>query len=203
MTIEIFFDCSSPWSYLGFEGIQPLAAEFGVDLVWRPVLVGGIFNAVNTSVYHIRERVPAKSAYNVKDLADWSLNTGLAIHFPPPVFPVNSARAMRLAILLDEEGLLVPFARTIYRRYFGQGADISDPAVLREALEEVGAPAERLLWASDGDEARARLRANTEEAIGRGAFGVPTFYIDGSDMYFGVDRLANIRRALERRAARG
>lgn len=201
MTIEVFFDCSSPWSYLGFEGIQPLAAEFDVDLVWRPVLVGGIFNAVNSSVYHIRERVPAKSAYNLKDLADWSLDTGLAIHFPPPVFPVNSARAMRLAILLNAEGLLVPFARTIYRRYFGQGEDISDPAVLHDALEEIGASAERLLPASDTAEVRAQLRANTEEAIARGAFGVPTFYIDRHDMYFGVDRLPNMRRALERRAA--
>jgi len=202
MTIEVFFDCSSPWSYLGFEGVQPLAAEFGVALVWRPVLVGGIFNAVNSSVYHIRDQVPVKSAYNVKDLADWSLNTGLAITFPPPVFPVNSARAMRLAILLADEGLLVPFALAIYRRYFGNGEDISDPAVLADTLVAIGAAADTLMAQSDTPEVRSQLRANTEEAIERGAFGVPTFYLDGSDMYFGVDRLPNLRRALERRAKR-
>ena len=94
MKLELFFDCSSPWAYLGFEMAQPLVAELGFDLVLRPVLVGAVFNAANGSVYHMREHVPAKFAWIAKDMADWSRSTGFKIDFPPPVFPVNSAKAM-------------------------------------------------------------------------------------------------------------
>jgi len=77
--IEFFFDCSSPWTYLAFHNIQPLAAEFGEEIVWKPILVGGVFNAVNPSVYASREKpVPAKAAYMLKDLQDWAREAGIA-----------------------------------------------------------------------------------------------------------------------------
>jgi 2-hydroxychromene-2-carboxylate isomerase len=94
--IEFFFDVSSPWTWLGFESIQPLAADLGVPIEWRPILVGGVFNAVNGSVYESRKNpVPAKARYMLKDLADWARLQGLTIKFPPSVFPVNSVKAMR------------------------------------------------------------------------------------------------------------
>ena len=100
--IEFFFDCSSPWTWLAFRNIQPLAAELGVPVAYKPVLVGGIFNAVNPSVYEFRERgVPAKQAYHRKDLADWARHCGVEILFPPSVFPVNSVKAMRGCLWLD------------------------------------------------------------------------------------------------------
>src|SRR6185437_13981286 len=78
--IEFFFDCSSPWTYLAFHNIQPLAAEFGVEIAWRPILVGGIFNTINPSVYEGREApVPLKARYMKKDLADWARSAGIAI----------------------------------------------------------------------------------------------------------------------------
>src|SRR3954467_2844410 len=78
--IEFFFDCSSPWTYLAFHNIQPLAREFGVEISWRPILVGGIFNTVNPSVYASREApVPLKARYMKKDRADWARSAGLAI----------------------------------------------------------------------------------------------------------------------------
>src|SRR3977135_3400385 len=93
--IEFFFDCSSPWTYLAFHNIQPLARELDVAIAWRPVLLGGIFNAVNPSVYEFRESgVPAKHAYLRKDLQDWARQAELRILFPPSVFPVNSVKAM-------------------------------------------------------------------------------------------------------------
>src|SRR6185437_628430 len=71
--IEFFFDCSSPWTYLAFHNIQPLAKEFGEEIIWRPILVGGIFNSINPSVYATRDNpVPAKLAYQKKDMADWA-----------------------------------------------------------------------------------------------------------------------------------
>ena len=101
--IEFFFDCSSPWTYLAFHNIQPLAKELGVEISWRPILVGGIFNTVNPSVYASRETpVPLKARYMKKDLADWARSAGLAIKMPPTVFPVNSVKAMRGCIWLGK-----------------------------------------------------------------------------------------------------
>ena len=101
--IEFFFDCSSPWTYLGFHNIQPLAASMKVPITWRPILVGGVFNAVNPSVYASREKpVPAKRDYMLKDLQDWARHSGLKIVMPPKVFPVNSVKAMRGCIWLDD-----------------------------------------------------------------------------------------------------
>src|SRR5436309_1624478 len=102
--IEFFFDCSSPWTYLAFHNIQPLAAEFGEQIIWRPILVGGIFNTINPSVYATREHpVEAKLAYQKKDMADWARSAGLAIKMRPTVFPVNSVKAMRGCIWLEKE----------------------------------------------------------------------------------------------------
>ena len=102
--IEFFFDCSSPWTYLAFHNIQPLAKELGVEISWRPILVGGIFNTVNPSVYASRETpVPLKARYMKKDLADWARSAGLAIKMPPTVFPVNSVKAMRGCIWLGRK----------------------------------------------------------------------------------------------------
>src|SRR5262249_31528368 len=102
--IEFFFACSSPWTYLAFHNIQPLAKGFGEEIAWRPILVGGIFNTINPSVYASREKpVPEKAAYMKKDLADWARSAGLAIKMPPTVFPVNSVKAMRGCILLGKD----------------------------------------------------------------------------------------------------
>ncbi len=118
--IEFFFDCSSPWTYLAFHNIQPMAAELGVEIAWRPILVGGVFNAVNPSVYAARENpVPAKAAYMRKDLDDWARAAELTIVFPPRIFPVNSVKAMRGCVLCQDDGKLVVFARAVFEAYWG------------------------------------------------------------------------------------
>src|ERR1700710_2920577 len=117
--IEFFFDCSSPWTYLAFHNIQPLAEEFGVEISWRPILVGGIFNTINPGVYAWREKpVEAKARYMKKDMADWARSAGLAIKMRPTVFPVNSVKAMRGCILFAKEDKLVPFARAAFEIYW-------------------------------------------------------------------------------------
>ena len=137
--IEFFFDCSSPWTYLAFHNIQPLAKEFGVEIDWRPILVGGIFNTINPSVYASREHpVAAKLAYQKKDMADWARSAGLAIKMRPTVFPVNSVKAMRGCIWLDGQGGLVPFARAAFRAYWSDDLDISHDTVLSDLCEQVG-----------------------------------------------------------------
>jgi 2-hydroxychromene-2-carboxylate isomerase len=200
--IECFFDCSSPWTWLAFHNLQPIARELGVEVRWRPVLVGGIFNAVNPSVYEFRERgVPAKQAYLRKDLQDWARQAGLTIHFPPAVFPVNSVKAMRGCLLLEPEGKLVPFAAEVFEAYWTRQEDISQDAVLAALCERVGVEPGRFFAGIATPEIKAALKANTDEVIARGGFGSPTLFVGGDDMYFGNDRLGLVRDAVLRRQA--
>jgi 2-hydroxychromene-2-carboxylate isomerase len=197
--IEFFFDCSSPWTWLAFHNIQPMARELGVGIRWRPVLVGGIFNAVNPSVYEFRERgVPAKQAYLRKDLQDWARLAGLSILFPPSTFPVNSVKAMRGCILLEPEGKLVPFAQAAFEAYWTHDRDISKDDVLADLCERVGVEPARFFEGIATPAIKERLKANTDEVIARGGFGSPTIFV-GDDMYFGNDRLALVREAILRR----
>ena len=195
-TLEVFFDCSSPWTYLAFENLLAMQAELGFDIAWRPILVGGIFNAVNPSVYQSRETpVPAKAAYMKKDLADWARAAGLKILFPPSVFPVNSVKAMRGCIWLAPQGRLVDFARACFQAYWSEDRDISQDAVLAELCSRVGVDPAAFFAGISEPAVKDQLRANTEEAMARGAFGSPTMFL-GADIYFGNDRLPLVRRAL-------
>lgn len=195
--IEFFFDCSSPWTYLAFHNIQPLAAELGARISWRPILVGGVFNAVNPSVYFSREHpVPAKQAYQLKDMQDWARHAGLSIQFPPSVFPVNSVKAMRGCVLLEPQGKLVPFARAAFEAYWGEDRDISSDAVLAEVCARAGIAADAFFAGIAQQAVKDALKANTDELIRRGGFGSPTMFVNGEDMYFGNDRLPLLRAAL-------
>ena len=200
MKLEFFFDCGSPWTYLAFHRIGDLAAEAGADLVWRPILVGGVFNAVNPSVYEQRTNpVPPKARYYLKDLQDWARRAGIRIG-QPSVFPVNSARAMRGCFVAEERGLVAPYARAVFERYWGDLEDISQPAVLESIARDVGLDASAYLEATASPELKQRLRANTDELVARGGFGSPTMFVDRDDMYFGNDRLVLVREALRARA---
>ena len=195
--IEFFFDCSSPWTYLAFTNIQPMAAELGVEIVWRPILVGGVFNTVNPSVYQSREApIPAKARYSGKDLQDWARVAGLKIKMPPSVFPVNSVKVMRGCIVLAPEGKLIDFARAAFEAYWGEDHDISRDEVIADLCHRAGVDPERLLAAIIDPAIKDALKANTDELIRRGGFGSPTLFVNGDDMYFGNDRLPLVREAL-------
>ncbi|MDP3616607.1 MAG: 2-hydroxychromene-2-carboxylate isomerase [Rhodoferax sp.] len=200
--IEFFFDCSSPWTYLAFHNIQRLAAEVQEPIDWRPVLVGGIFNSVNPSVYAMRDNpVPAKQAYMLKDLQDWARAAGLKIVMPPKVFPVNSVKAMRGCLWLAPRGQLLPFASAVFEAYWAREEDISQDIVLLKICEQIGVNGDEFLASIAQPAIKAQLKANTEEVIRRGGFGSPTLYL-GDDMYFGNDRLPLVKAAiLQRRAA--
>lgn len=198
--VECFYDCSSPWTYLAFHHLQALGQALGVPIQWRPVLVGGIFNAVNPSVYAFRENgVPAKQAYLRKDLQDWARHSGLAITFPPSVFPVNSVKAMRAALWLQPQGRLEDWSRAVFEAYWGRDEDISQDAVLAQIAQRLGLDPQALAEAVADPAQKAALKANTDEAVARGAFGSPTVFVGGDDMYFGNDRLLLVREAILRR----
>jgi 2-hydroxychromene-2-carboxylate isomerase len=195
--IEFFFDCSSPWTWLGFESIQRLAEEFAVPILWKPILVGGVFNSVNSSVYESRSNpVPAKARYMQKDLQDWARFQGLDIMFPPSVFPVNSVKVMRACCWLGQD--CVQFARAAFHAYWTEDRDISQDAEVMAIAVRSGLDWSTLREAITTDDVKAMLRANTDELIARRGFGSPTIFVAGDDMYFGNDRMPLVRAALER-----
>ena len=197
--IEAYFDCSSPWTYLAFANLQALSAELGVEITWRPILVGGIFNTVNPSVYASRaEPVPAKARYMGKDLRDWARLAGLRIKFPPSVFPVNSVKAMRGCVALAPQGKLVAFATATFEAYWGDDLDISQDTVLEQVCARAGVEPAAFFEGIARPDVKDQLRANTDEVIARGGFGSPTIFVGGDDMYFGNDRMPLIRAAVLR-----
>jgi 2-hydroxychromene-2-carboxylate isomerase len=195
-TLEFFFDCSSPWTYLAFTRLPALLERTKAAVVWRPILVGGVFNEVNRDVYDRRANPePRKASYYEKDLQDWARLCGIRIG-KPPMFPVRAVSVMRCVIAADEKGALVPFARAAFETYWGDLEDISRKDVLAKIAQGVGLDSDALLARSEAPEIKNALRVNTEEVIARGGFGSPTMFVNSSDMYFGNDRLPLVEAAL-------
>ena len=195
--LDFYFDCSSPWTYLAFHAIQAVARETAAEIVWKPILVGGVFNAVNQTVYENRAKPnPLKQAYSLKDMQDWARLYGLAIKFPPTIFPVNSVKCMRGAFVALDEGKLVPYATAAFEAYWGGDRDLSREEVLADIAECAGIERQRFFAGIETESCKARLRANTNELIARGGFGSPTIFV-GNDMFFGNDRVPLVKAALE------
>ena len=193
--LEFFYDCSSPWTYLAFTKIEDLALRHDAQLIWRPILVGGLFNTVNPSVYESRAKpVPVKAKYYVKDLRDWANFYGIKIG-NPTVFPVNSVKAMRGAFVANEHRLISRYSRRVFESYWGDNKDISKDDILREIVREVGLDEKEFFTKIASDEYKAKLRVNVEELIARGGFGSPTMFVEDS-MFFGNDRLPLVEHEL-------
>ena len=194
--IEFFYDVSSPWTYLAFTNIQPLAKEEGAEIDWRPFLVGGVFNAVNPSVYQMRDNpVPARAAWMKRDMQAWARLSGLKIVFPPKVFPVNSVKALRGLLWAKGQGREVELATAFFELYWAEDRDISQDDVVAEAARRAGLDPARLAQAITEPGVKEQLKANTDEVIARGGFGSPTMFV-GAEMFFGNDRLPLVREAL-------
>ena len=198
--IDFYFDVSSPWTYLAFRNIQPLAKELNVAINWQPVLVGGIFNTVNQRMYASREDSHSpRNRYVLKDLQDCARQTAVSIVFPPKVFPVNSVKAMRGCIWIARSDAfkdqLLPFIEATFAAYFTREEDLSQDDVLARVCNQTGIDAQAFAAGITHSDIKEALKATTDEAIARGAFGVPTFFV-GDDMYFGNDRLDLLRLAV-------
>ena len=201
-TVEFFYDYSSPWTYLAFTKIDGLCRKYNADLEWRPFLVGGVFNTVNPSVYEFREKgVPAKQHYMAKDMSDWARYYGLKIVMPPSVFPVNSVKALRGALVaLEHPGKFLPYSYRVFEAYWGEDQDISQDEVLRKIVASVGLDEEEYFDKIKRQDYKDRVRANTDAVIERGGFGTPTIYVNGDSMFFGNDRLVLVEEELKRSA---
>jgi 2-hydroxychromene-2-carboxylate isomerase len=196
--IEFFYDVSSPWTYLAFVNVQKLAKEEGAEIVWRPFLVGGVFNTVNPTMYRMRENpVPARDAWVKQDLQAWAKLAGLKITFPPAVFPVNSVKALRSLLWAKGQGKEVELATAFFELYWAENRDISQDDVVAEAARRASLDQVALAQAITAPGVKEQLKANTDEVIARGGFGSPTMFV-GAEMFFGNDRLPLVREALRR-----
>lgn len=198
--IEFFYDLTSPWTYLAFTGIQPIADACGARIDWKPILVGGVFNAVNQELYAKREAAFGNKRqlhYMLKDLGDWARLRGIEINWPD-FHPANAVKCMRGCFVAEAQGVLLEYSKAVFEAYWGRCEDVSDDAVLAAIAADLGMDSEGFLDAIGQQPVKDRLRANTEEVIARGGFGSPTIFIDGEDMYFGNDRLPLVEAALKR-----
>ena len=197
--LEFYFDCSSPWTYLGFESLQSLIVRQPlIQVTYKPILVGGVFNTVNPSVYENRANpVRVKQQYYVKDLQDWAEHVGVVIG-QPPVFPVNSVKAMRGAFYAMEESRLIEYARCVFGTYWTELQDISQEEVLQHICVTVGLDPDTFFEKISNPVYKDKLKLNTDELIARGGYGSPTFFLNRTDMYFGNDRIQLIEGKLNR-----
>ncbi len=199
--LEFFYDCSSPWTYLAFTRIQPLAADLGVPIEWKPILVGGVFNEVNKGVYAMRDQMfenERRFSYYLKDLEAWSELCGLRIG-QPDFHPVNSVKAMRGCLFAAEHDKLTEFSALVFEAYWSDLRDISQDEVLRDICARCALDADALLADIATPERKAELRVNTDALVQRGGFGSPTMFVDETEMFFGNDRLPLVEHALKKR----
>lgn len=198
--VEFFFDLSSPWTYLAFTNLWPMLDRTGAEVQLRPILVGGVFNAVNPSVYAAREMTDnRKLVHSWKVLKDWAALAGVEMNFPSQWHPAKSVNAMRFACALeDDQNALRLFSKAAFESYFGAQENLDDAEVLAAVADGIGLDGAALKAAAQSDDVKARLRANTEELIARGGYGSPSIFVDGTDMYFGNDQLPLVEAALKR-----
>lgn len=198
--VECYFDCSSPWSYMGFSNLLTLSARLGVAVKWRPVVVGFIFGAANTEIYTARRLTPAplKNTYELKEMQDWATHAGLIVRVPPACgHPINSISCMRGCVALEQEGKMIPFAIAAYEALWRDGRNLGHSDVLADVCRTVGVDPDRFFAAIAGEQVKQRLKANNDELVRRGGYGVPTFFVDG-EMFFGNNRLVLVEDALRR-----
>ena len=197
-TLELIFDFGSPNAYLTLKVLPELLDRTGADLIITPCLLGGIFKATGNKAPMIQYAdAPAKMAYEHLEMQRFIAKHGLTKYRLNPHFPVNTLTIMRGAIVADEEGNLDDYVEAVNRAMWEDGLKMDDPEVIAAFLSANGFDGPALLARTQEPEIKAKLVANTEAAVARGAFGIPTFFV-GEEMFFGKDRLAQVEEALGR-----
>lgn len=195
-TLELIFDFGSPNAYLSMKALPDLLDRTGADLVIAPCLLGGIFKATGNKAPMIQYAdAPAKLAYENLEMRRFIAKHGLVRFRINPHFPVNTLTVMRGAIVAEDEGNLDDYVDAVNRAMWEEGLKMDDPEVIAPFLSANGFDGPALLARTQEPAIKARLAANTDAAVARGVFGIPTFFV-GSEMFFGKDRLAQVEEAL-------
>ena len=190
-TVEFFYDYASPFSYLADCRLPDIAQRRGARVVYRPAILGVL---IVESGNQAPPTVPAKMKYMNADMRRWADH--LRVPFAPnPAFPVRSITLMRAALIAQDTGVFDRFHPAMWRAMWVDRANLGDNEVLGRTLADAGLDARAILKSTQDDAVKARLKANCDEALARGAFGLPTFFV-GNEMFFGNDRLDFVDAAL-------
>lgn len=192
-TLEFFFDLGSPATYLAYTQLPALCAATGTQLVYQPMLLGGVFKATgNASPIS----VPAKGRYMFDDLARYARRYDVPLKFNPH-FPINTLMLMRATtgIQLHQPERFKDFVDCLFRAMWVDGRHMGDPAVVAAVLAEHGFDPDEVLALANDETVKAALKDKTEHAVQRGVFGAPSMFV-GNQLFFGQDRLEFVREAL-------
>ena len=191
-TVEFCFDVGSAASYLAYTQLPKIAKAADAKIIWHPMLLGAVFKATGNSS---PASVPAKGAYMGRDLARFAARYGVPFASNPD-FPINTTLMMRIATsLVHDPEILQRYLDVVFTHMWAQPVNLGDVAVLKAKLSAAGFDADMLIAQAEHDETKAALRTATDDAVARGVFGAPTFFIRG-EMYFGQDRLDFVQAAL-------
>ena len=190
-SVEFFFDFGSPTVYLAATQLPKIAERHGALLTWRPFLLGGVFKATDNKS---PAEVPAKSRYMHADLTRFAERYDVPFVFNP-FFPVNTLSLMRGAVACQRLGQFDVYRNAVFTAMWVEGKDMNQPSVVAEVLSAIGIDGQDFLSAIAAQEVKDALKNNTAEAVERGAFGAPSFFV-GDKMFFGQDRLEFVEEAL-------
>lgn len=189
--VEFYFDVGSPASYLAWTQIAQLAERHGAEVVYQPMLLGGVFKATGNAS---PASVPAKGRYTRIDFERFARRYEVPFA-QNPFFPINTMQLMRGAVALLDGDQFQPYVDAVFRAIWVEGQNMGDPDVVARVLGGQGFDVAGLLQQINDPAVKERLRQITERAIERGVFGAPTFFV-GDEMFFGQDRLDFVEAAL-------
>lgn len=197
--VEFVYDLVSPFSYLAYGQLGGVCERQGAELVLKPVLLGALHDAagIQAPIY-----IPAKSRYANRDIQRWAERYGLPMRFPEP-FPFRSLKTMRAAVFCGGRGELEPFTREAFRLYWEEGGaprgreEADEDGPISEVARRIGADPDEVLAGAAEPGVKEGLKDATSEALDRGAFGAPTFFV-GDEMFWGNDRLDFVEEELRR-----
>jgi 2-hydroxychromene-2-carboxylate isomerase len=198
--VEFYYDLVSPYSYLAHGRIRRICEECGAELALRPMLLGGVHKAVGLQT---PIEIEPKARYQRRDVERWAEYYGAPLRYPDP-FPFRTLKTMRAAVFFGERGELDSFTREAFALYWEEGGaprgtgETDEDGPIKEVARRVGADPGEVLEGAAAPEVKRALRDATGEAVGRGVFGAPTFFV-GGEMFFGNDRLHFVEAVLKRR----
>ena len=192
-SLDFYFDLGSPAAYLAYTQLPDLCRDTGATLVWKPMLLGGVFQATGN---HSPVTIPAKGRYIFKDFARFAKRYGVPLSVNPH-FPINTLTLMRAAagLQMRADPRFGDYVQAMFQAICVDAKNMNDPATLGAVWQQAGFDAAALLALTGEQAVKDQLKAMTQEAVDRGIFGAPTFFV-GDQMFWGQDRLDFVREAL-------
>ncbi|MBA3593743.1 MAG: 2-hydroxychromene-2-carboxylate isomerase [Polaromonas sp.] len=193
-TVEFFFDVGSPAAYIAWKQLPQVCREAGATIDYKPMLLGGVFHATGN---HSPTTVPAEGRYMMDDLGRFAERYGVPF-VNNPFFPINTLTLMRAAagLQMRDPARFLPYVEAMYSAIWVDAKNMNDAEVVGAVFQAAGFDPGAMLAMTAEPIVKDRLKAITQEAVERGVFGAPTFFIDGQ-MHWGQDRLDFVKQALE------